>query len=236
MTEKATSSTKLRVLLVEDNVDISMNICENFEQAGHIIDYAQSAEAALALLPHAMFDLVIIDIMLPGLDGITLCKKTRESSLSHAPILMLTARDSIEDKLAAFDAGADDYLTKPFSTRELLARAVVLSRRKHLNEHATLVVGELKLNIKTQIVSRAGHDISLGKIGFRITQELMQVSPDVLLRDDLEHALWGEDRPDSDALRTHISVLRKLLDKPFDKPMIQTVHGAGWKIVEPELE
>ena len=227
------SMTVLRVLLVEDNLDISTNVCESFETAGHVIDYAHSAESALALLPNAIFDLLIIDIMLPGIDGLTLCQKIRQSNMSTAPILMLTARDAIDDKLAAFDAGADDYLTKPFSTRELLARALVLSRRKLFSEHATLVVGDLILNSNTQIVSREGREIAVGRIGFKITQELMKASPGVVLRDDLEHALWGSDPPDSDALRTHMSVLRKVLDKPFEQTMIHTVHGAGWKIIEP---
>lgn len=236
MNRKQSSATVMRVLLVEDNHDISANVRESFEQSGHIFDCAYTAESALVFLSDTAFDLLIIDIMLPGKDGINLCRQIRESRLSTAPILMLTARDAIDDKLAAFDSGADDYLIKPFSTRELLARAVVLSRRKLLHEDATIVVGALTLNIKTQTVSREGQTIDVGKTGFRITRELMSASPAVVLRDDLEHALWGEDRPDSDALRTHISVLRKVLDKPFELPMIKTVHGAGWKIIDPEQD
>jgi len=222
----------LKVLLVEDNHDIAANICENLERAGHVVDFSPTAELALPLVSGNSFDLIVIDIMLPGMDGITLCQQIRHTNLSRAPILMLTARDEVDDKLAAFDAGADDYLTKPFSTREFLARAIVLSRRKVLTESASLVVGEITLNTQTQITTRQGQEISLGRIGYRILLELMKSSPGVLLRDDLEHVLWGEDRPDSDALRTHVSVLRKAIDKPFTKPMIHTVHGAGWRLIE----
>ena len=168
--------------------------------------------------------------MLPGMDGTSLCQHVRTNNLCLAPILVLTARDGVEDKLAAFDAGADDYLTKPFSTRELLARAAVLSRRRVLHDSARLIVGDIVLNASTQSVTREGQELRLGKIGFKIVHELLKASPGVVLRDDLEHVLWGDDRPDTDALRTHMSVLRKVLDKPFQKAMIQTVHGAGWKI------
>lgn len=234
MQNTSKQSTSLRVLLVEDNADIAMNICESFEHAGHIVDYANSAEMAMALLPSATLDLLIIDIMLPGMDGIELCSHIRANKLSSLPILVLTARNIVEDKLAAFDAGADDYLTKPFSTRELLARSAVLSRRKLLHDNATLVVGPISLDINTRTITRQGKIIEVGKIGYQITYELLKASPGIVLRDDLEHALWGDERPDSDALRTHMSVLRKNLDKPFNTQMIQTVHGAGWKLILPE--
>lgn len=147
-----------------------------------------------------------------------------------APVIMLTARDQVEDKLQAFESGADDYLVKPFSSRELLARVAVLSRRYRTQETSTLSVGQLSLNLESREVMRSGQSIVLTKTGFNILTELMRVSPNVVLRDDLEHVLWGDDRPESDSLRTHISMLRTALDKPFDSSLLHTVHGAGWKI------
>lgn len=230
--DSTNSSKSLRVLLVEDNREIALNICDSFEQAGHCVDYSETAEQAVSIIERCNFDLIIVDIMLPGIDGIELCRLIRSRQLSMVPVLMLTAREFIDDKIAAFDAGADDYLTKPFSTRELLARALVLSRRRQFSENAKLAVGDIILDANSNVLTREGKTIPLGRLGFRIAHELLKASPGVVLRDDLEHALWGDDRPDSDSLRTHISILRKALDKPFSEPSIITVHGAGWKIVD----
>jgi len=166
------------------------------------------------------------------MNGISLTREIRARKITGNPILMLTARDAVEDKLAAFDAGADDYLTKPFEMPELIARCDVLTRRGRLNEGSSVTVGELRIDPETFEVVRAGDRIKVTPIGFQILLTLSRAFPAVVLRDDLEHAIWGLDRPDSDAIRTHMSVLRAVVDKPYDNAMIETVHGAGWRLAD----
>jgi len=227
---EAQSVAGLRVLLVEDNRDIAASVCRSLERAGHVVDYAESSEQALEILGGSSVDLLVIDVMLPKMDGIALTRAIRTRKLTGNPILMLTARDAVEDKLAAFDAGADDYLTKPFEMPELIARCDVLTRRGRLNEGANFDVGDLSINPDTFEVMRAGDTLKLTPIGFQILLTLARAAPAVVLRDDLEHAIWGLDRPDSDAIRTHMSVLRAAVDRPYGTALIETVHGAGWRL------
>lgn len=224
------ASRPLRLLLVEDNRDIAGNIYDALERVGHSVDYAESAEHAVDLLEAHRFDVLIVDVMLPRQDGIELCNSIRSQSLSRAPVLMLTARTDVDDKLLAFNAGADDYVTKPFSMAELLARVEVLGRRGAV-QHGSLEVGDLVLDVANHRACRGGTELKLTRIGLQLLTVLVRASPAIVLRDDMEQAVWGEDRPRSDALRTHMSMLRRELDRPFDYAMIQTVHGAGWRLL-----
>ena len=224
----------LRILVIEDNVDIAENIGDYLESQGHILDFAMDGIGGLHLALTQEYDVIILDIMLPGMDGITLCKKLREEGGIQIPILMLTARDTLSDKLEGFEAGADDYLIKPFALQELEARIKALTKRAAVSEKMVLRVADLELDTGSMKVSRAGNPIVLNKACLKILQMLMQAYPNVISRNEIENSLWGDMPPGSDSLRSHIYLLRRAIDKPFDKPLLETVHGVGYRLVDPD--
>jgi len=158
----------------------------------------------------------------------------RSEADKDTPVLMLTARDRLEDKLAGFETGADDYLVKPFELQEVAARLKVLTARGRRRRSRELKVGDLTFNQDTLSVKRAGTEIYLNPIGLKLLQCLMKASPNVVSRGELEMEVWGEEMPDSDSLRVHIHSLRSAIDKPFDSQMIQTRHGIGYRLVDPD--
>ena len=171
------------------------------------------------------------------MDGTKLCKKLREELHDKTPVLMLTARDTISDKVAGFDSGADDYLVKPFSLVELESRIKALIRR-HQDRHFehSITVGKLSLNTEVHTIMRESKPIKLTPTGFKILQILMSAAPRVVSKNELEEKVWGEDIPSSDALRTHVHSVRAQVDKPFNKTMIVTVPGIGYQIIDPDKE
>ncbi len=225
---------RLRVLIVEDHEDIAANIGDFLSLRGHRPDYAHSGNGALNLVLCEEFDVVILDIMLPGMDGLTFCRKMREEARLDTPILMLSARDTVPDKLSGFEVGADDYMTKPFSLEELEARLLALARRAHGLNGQTLKVGNLTLDIRARRVQRAGDELSLNHASFMILTELMRVSPGVVSRGRLETLLWGDEPPPSDSLRSQIYLLRRSIDRPYKHPMLETVHGVGYRLAAPD--
>jgi DNA-binding response OmpR family regulator len=168
------------------------------------------------------------------MDGLEVCRKLRSEAGKDTPVLMLTARDRLEDKLAGFDTGADDYLVKPFELQEVEARLKVLAGRGRRHQRRELKVGDLVYNLDTLSVSRQGKEIYLNPIGLKLLQCLMEASPNVVSRSELEMEVWGEEMPDSDSLRVHIHSLRSAIDKPFGSNLIQTRHGIGYRLVEPD--
>jgi len=176
---------------------------------------------------------VVLDVMLPGLNGLELCQKLRGELRKATPVLMLTARDTLQDKVAGFDSGADDYLVKPFSLVELEVRLRALVRRAR-GAHggsAVLTVGELSFDTETFEARRAGRPLALTKTGYTILKLLMKEAPKVVTRDAVAHEVWGDNPPDSDALRVHIHALRQALDKPYPFAMLRTISGIGYKLV-----
>ncbi len=173
--------------------------------------------------------------MLPGMDGIALCRKLRDEAKRDTPILMLTARDTLGDKLAGLDAGADDYLVKPFEIQELEARirALVRRHRGQISPEA-LQVGDLTLDTGTLVVQRGGKTLHLTPICLKILMVLMRASPRVVSRRDIEREVWGDILPDSDTLRSHLYNLRKVIDRPFEKALLQTVQSAGYRLSDPD--
>lgn len=218
----------MRILIVEDNRDILANLVDYLEMKGYTVDCAQDGMSGLHLAATEHFDLAILDIMLPGIDGFTLCERLREGQ-HHLPVIMLTARDTLDDRLRGFSSGADDYLVKPFELSELGARIDAVLRRTRGTQRQ-LFVDDLSYDLDTLEVKRAGQTLKLNPICLTLLETLMRKSPSVVRRDVLEEAIWGDDIPDSDALRSHIHVLRQTIDKPFDKPLLQTVHGIGFKL------
>ncbi|KQQ91894.1 response regulator transcription factor [Massilia sp. Leaf139] len=224
----------MRILIVEDHPDILANLYGFLEPRGHQLDSARNGYGGLALASEHDYDVIVLDIMLPGLNGLELCQKLRTELGKATPVLMLTARDSLPDKVAGFDSGADDYLVKPFSLVELEVRLKALVRRSGAAHAvpATMRYGELSYDPDTQEASRAGVPIQLTKTGYTLLRCLLASAPRIVTRETLEQAVWGEDRPDSDALRTHIHALRQAIDKPFAIPMLQTIAGVGYKLVQ----
>ncbi|MDA8020734.1 MAG: response regulator transcription factor [Thermoanaerobaculia bacterium] len=219
----------MRVLIIEDNGDLAGNIGDYLELSGHTVDFAFDGVVGLHLAVTETYDALILDLMLPGLDGFTLCRRLRERAGSEVPILMLTARDTLDDKLKGFDLGADDYLIKPFALEELGARLAAIVKRGQ-SRRRVLAVADLELDLGTRIARRQGKVLDLNRMGLRLLRELMQASPNLLTRDDLENRIWGDEPPDSNALRTHIYNLRRVLDRPYDRPLLETVHGVGYRL------
>jgi len=224
----------MRVLIIEDNPDIAANLGDYLEDHGHTVDFAGDGITGLHLAVVNEFDAIVLDLALPGMDGLDVCRKLRAEAGKETPVLMLTARDRLEDKLAGFETGADDYLVKPFELQEVEARLKVLGGRGRRKSRRELKVGDLKYNLDTLNVSRGDKEIYLNPIGLKLLHCLMDASPNVVSRAELEMEVWGEEMPDSDSLRVHIHSLRSAIDKPFGSNMIQTRHGIGYRLVEPD--
>lgn len=222
----------IRVLIVEDNRDICANIAAYLEKHSYILDFAYDGISAMHLALTNPFDVIVLDLMLPGMDGLSFCKKLRADANIDKPVLMLTARDTLDDKLKGFEAGADDYLVKPFALQELHARLQALFKRSHGKTDNLLTVGELTLNRSTLQVHRAGQRVDLNPTCMKLLQRLMEEAPSVVDRDTLETLLWADEIPDGDALRSHMYKLRQAIDRPFDSPLIHTVHRIGYRIAE----
>lgn len=220
----------LHILVVEDNATLARNLVDYLEQHGHRVDYARDGALAIRLALENRYDVVVLDLMLPVMDGWEVCRRLRGESAHHVPVLMLTARDSLGDKLEGFAAGADDYLTKPFAMEEIEVRCNVLSRRHLLNRDTRLTIGDVVIDRRSQRVTRAGTPLDLHQIGYRILLLLAEGYPGVVTRSELMSRLWGDDPPDTDALRTHIYLLRQAIDRPFATPVLVTVHGVGFKL------
>jgi DNA-binding response OmpR family regulator len=226
---------KGNILLVEDHQELAGTVGDFLEARGYAVDYAADGLVAMHLAVTEPFDAIVLDVMLPRLDGITVCQRLRKDAQLTTPILMLTARDQLADKLEGFDVGADDYLVKPFDLPELVARIEALIRRGR-GIASAYQVGDLTMNLETMEVRRAGQEIRLSRTLFDILRILMRESPKVVPREMLERALWGDDLPDSDTLRSHLYNLRRAVDKPFERPMIETLAGRGYRIRAPEAE
>lgn len=221
------------VLLVEDHRPLAQTTTSFLESEGFEVDYAADGLSALNIASTNIYDAIILDLMLPKLDGYTICHELRTNSKIDTPILMLTARDTLEDKLKGFKQGADDYLVKPFEQRELLARLNALIKRNRGEVSSKrLNVADLTLDTGTLQAWRDGKELNLSPTGYRILRILMRESPKVVSRDAIEQELWGDAVPDSDVLRSHLYNLRKSVDMPYEEPLIQTIKGVGFRLAK----
>lgn len=220
-----------RVLLVEDHRALAETVLDFLQTVGFETDYAADGLSGLHLASREHYDVIILDVMLPGLNGFELCARLRQEKAITTPILLLTARDQLQDKLEGFQQGADDYLVKPFDLPELVARLVALLRRSRGELAADILqVADLTLNTGTLEVARAGQPIHLSPTCLRILKILMRESPKIVTREALEQELWGDLLPDSDTLRSHLYKIRRAVDKPFAKPLLHTMAGQGVKL------
>jgi len=224
-----TPGKNIKILLVEDHRDLAETVGDFLESQGFTVDFAHDGLLALRLAGNEHFDAIVLDIMLPGLDGIEVCRRLRKDLQLSTPVLMLTARDQLDDKLIGFDAGADDYLVKPFELPELVARLDAMVRRQR-GVTSSYTVGDLQLNLDTMEASREGKALKLSRTLFDILRILMREYPKVVTRAAVEQELWGDDLPDSDTLRSHLYNLRQVVDKPFAEPIIETLPGRGYRI------
>ena len=229
------ASESASVLIIEDHRDIAEMVGDYLAARAYVVDFAADGVTGLHLAIVNDYDCIILDLMLPGLDGIEVCRKLRQEARCDTPLIMLTARDTQMDKVHGLDAGADDYLVKPFDIRELEARVRALLRRGRRTVSSDLLqVADLTLDSGTMEVRRDGSLLNLTPIGLKLLTALMRESPRVVSRASLERAVWGDVQPDSDTLRSHLYTLRKAIDKPFDRSLLHTVHGAGYRLADPD--
>ncbi|MBD8729624.1 response regulator transcription factor [Pseudomonas sp. CFBP 13710] len=223
----------MRILVIEDHADILANISEYFTLKGCEVTGALDGVTGLHLAMTGNFDAIILDVMLPGMDGNRVCHKLRSVSRQNTPILMLTARDELEDRLTGFSVGADDYIIKPFALSELFARVETVSRRSTGVRKNVLQVHDLTFDLDSLEVKRAGKLLKLNPTTLVLLELLMRKSPAIVKRREFELALWGQETHDSDSLRTGIYMLRRTIDKTFDVPLLHTVHSMGYKLQAP---
>ena len=224
----------MKILVIEDDAETAEYVALGLEQDGHVVDRAGTGRDGLYLASHEPYDLMIVDRMLPGLDGLAIVKAIRRAGIG-TPVLFLTTRSSIEDRVAGLDAGGDDYLVKPFAFSELVARVSALGRRPRGTVlGTTLNVGDLELDQAAHVVKRAGRPIDLQPREYRLLEYLMRHAGQVVTRTMLLQHVWDFNfDPHTNVVEMHISRLRSKIDKGFDSELIHTVRGAGYSIRAP---
>ena len=220
----------ITALLIEDDQDLAEAISDYMELDGIEFDFAYNGLAGLNLALTHSYDIILTDLNMPKMDGIDVCQSLRNKGIS-TPILMLTARDTLDDKLTGFAAGSDDYLVKPFAMEELKVRLLALVRRAK-GTVTSLTVGDLNLDLDQHHVNRAGQPIKLPPVCWKILVCLMQNSPKVVSKSRLEQEVWGDELPNADSLKVHLFKLRQAIDSPFEHKLIHTLHGVGIAIRE----
>jgi len=224
-----TPSLPLRILVVEDHTPLRAQIVGLLQSAGWRVDEASDGRLGLQLALEQPPDVLLLDLGLPGLDGLQVCQRLREQADRHIPVLMLTARDSLADKGQGFAAGADDYLLKPFAGEELLWRCQALSRRGELGRSPLLQHGPLQIDRRSAEVRIAGQVLpALPRQAYRLLLALAEAHPRTLSRSELQHTLWADEPPESDALRSHLYTLRQALGPA--QSLVKTVHSVGLRL------
>ena len=224
----------MHILIIEDNAELAGNIGDYVEAVGHSADFAHDGRRGLELARTGHFDVIVLDLALPRLDGLDVCEHLRAGGWA-TPVLMLTARDTVTDKLDGFEAGADDYLVKPFSLEELVARLTALHRRAVGGDSAPVLrVGDLEFDARTQRGRRGDRELRMKPAQRRLLEYLLRHSPRVVARAELERTLWGDEPPDKDVLRAHIHLLRNAIDRGHAVKLLHTVPGSGYRLAEPE--
>jgi DNA-binding response OmpR family regulator len=222
------------VLLVEDNRQLAAHIVEYLELDDIECDYAERGDHGLKLAQQGDFDVIVLDLNLPGMDGLSICQALRNEG-DQTPVLMLTARDTLDNKLEGFEVGADDYLVKPFDLPELVVRIKALAKRSGPVK-SQLQVGDLSLDLSLREAQRQGTTLTLHPVGWELLVALAKASPGPLTRRELEQVIWDDDPPNSDALKSHLYQLRKAVNKPFETPLLHTLRNVGVVLKEIELE
>lgn len=222
----------MRILVCEDEKDLNKVICKKLTAEGYGVDACYDGEDGLYYIENTPYDLVILDVMMPKRDGHWVVREMRKKNI-HSPVLFLTAKDTTEDLVEGLDLGANDYMVKPFSFEELLARCRVLLRAKPQQNATVLQVADLEMNTSARKVSRGGQEIDLSAKEYAILEYMLYHINIVLTREQIENHIWSYDyEGGSNLVNVYIRYLRKKIDDPFDKKLIQTVRGSGYVIRE----
>jgi DNA-binding response OmpR family regulator len=227
------SSNNYSFLLVEDNLDLASAVIDYLELEGIKCDHTANGLSGLALIKANPYDVIILDLNLPKISGLDVCEKLRENGID-TPVLMLTARDTLDDKLVGFSKGADDYLIKPFAMEELIVRTKVLAKRRS-GQISQLSVANIILDVKQKQAFRNNQLLSLSPTAYKILEILMRASPDAVSREKIIQRIWGDDQPDSNSLKVHIFNLRKQIDGTSTSKLIHTISGNGFAIKEIQI-
>lgn len=220
----------MKILLIEDHVELATQLGDFLGGLGWDIDYSTTGQQGINLALTNEYDLIILDLNLPDVDGIHVCKEIKSKSKFNIPVLMLTARDSFADKVKGFEFGADEYLTKPYDLRELALRCKVLTRRQELYQSNTISLGDLSLDLNEKKAFRLEQEIVLNKISFTILLMLAKAYPNPVSKSKIIHELWGDTPPETNSLKSHIYNLRMAIDKPFSKNIVKTIVNVGYKL------
>ena len=222
----------MKILLIEDDDETASYVLHGLSETGHVVDWSQDGRDGLVMATSEPYDVLIVDRMLPGLDGLGLVKTVRSAGV-QTPVLFLTAISGIDDRVEGLDAGGDDYLTKPFAFSELQARIHALGRRPpSTSDQTTIRVGDLELDLVRHLATRGGQTIDLRPREFRLLEYLMRNADRVVTRTMLLERVWEFNfDPQTNVVETHISRLRAKVDKPFETCLIKTIHGVGYSLV-----
>ncbi len=224
----------MRILIIEDETKMAAFLKQGLEEQRYAVDVAHNGEDGLHWALNFPYDILILDVMLPGIDGFQLCKELRNQSV-HAAILMLTARDTVDDRVIGLDCGADDYLVKPFAFRELVARLRALARRDTPHTTPVLSVGDLSLDTVTHTAQRGEKHIELTAKEYELLEFLLLHPNQVLSRTVIAEHIWNYDySPDSNVLDVYIRYLRRKIDDDYDEKLIHTIRGTGYQLVDPK--
>jgi DNA-binding response OmpR family regulator len=222
----------LSILIIEDNAALAANVYDYLEACGHQPDAAPDGESALGLLASHHYDAIVLDWMMPRMDGITMLEKLRMERASRIPVILVTAKDQVDDKIQGFMTGADDYVVKPVALAELEIRLQVLVQRARGAQAVarTLDVADLSFNLDTLVVTRASQELAMTPVRRRLLALMMQKSPALVRREELETLIWQDNVPDRDVLRSHMHMLRKAVDGNWPHKLIRTVAGSGYRL------
>ncbi|WP_165311771.1 response regulator transcription factor [Vibrio ziniensis] len=218
----------LKALLVEDDLDLATALIDYMSLEDIDCDYAADGQVGYNLIMSNRYDVIILDLNLPKIEGLAVCERIRNNGV-ETPVLMLTARDTLDDKLEGFSRGADDYLVKPFAMEELLVRMKVLAKRRS-GQVSKLTIADLELDLSHRQAIRAGTILKLSPIALKILEVLMREYPSGVSREKIVQIIWGDEQPDSNSLKVHIFNLRKQVDQNDWSPLIQTIPGFGFGI------
>lgn len=221
----------MHVLVVDDEIDILTTIADQLSLDSILVDCAYNGVQAINLALENNYDVIVLDIMMPKLNGIDTCQRMRANGCI-VPIIFLTARDTLQDKITGFNSGCDDYLVKPFAMDELLCRIHALSNRTSRQSISQTQFGELRLDIDSMLIYRNEKILNLNHIQYRLLKHLIIHAPKVLTKEQLTYEIWKDELPESDSLRSHLYQLRKIMDKPYTFEMLETVRGKGYRLIE----
>ena len=228
------NKTSISILIIEDNAQLAANIYDYLEACGHTLDAAPDGVSGLNLAATKDYDAIVLDWNLPRMDGLTVLRRLRADEKKTVPVIMLTARDQLADKIDGFESGVDDYLVKPVALPELeiRLRSLVARLRHSVAPDHVLVVGDLSFNLRTMEATRGSRQVQLSRTSRKLLELLMRESPKVVVRQRLEHVAWGEETPAIDLLRSHMHVLRRAVDQGSERKLLHTVPGLGYRLCE----